>query len=1124
MTKEAEALVKEALAIWEERRAFLQVELSKTSDPKLKFTIQKEIKEAKTKIDELEEQLAKEPAPSAWPSVWRVPHRLNPHFVGRTDLIDQIYQTLRSRHYSIQVLQGLGGIGKTELAVQYLNLHSDDYEVVWWVRAEEPTTLSKDYGSLAARIGLSEKDRDEETRRQKVRASLEQNSRWILIFDNVNNPERLARYLPQPRPDITGHVLVTSRHRGIWPSDFNTLTVPPLERSEASRLLCHRTGEQNREAAAELAEVLGDLPLALEQAAAYVKLHSRSLSDYLTLFGEHRKQLLASPQSQNQNKSSESVNTTWLISFEMLRKSSPAATDLLYICAFLAADGIPQDLFLRAGETLPKTLRSASKNPTEWDQVVTACESYSLIKRSGDGLWIHRLVQAVIRDLCGDQGTAKSWTEAAIRLVNGSSSFDLSDVGIWPWSARLFPHTLAILRRAKAMEIKTIDCATLSMKAGLYCYNKAQFMQALGHFERALKIEEAVAPRRASIAIHINNIGQTLQELGDLDSALACAKCALRISEAVYGQAHPNVATNINNVGAILWAKGNSESALEHAQRALEMAEKVYDADHPDIAVFANNVGQILQGRGELDRALHYVDRALRIDLVIGESRQLTTAIRLSNAAQVLQESGNLDRALELVEQALRITAEICGEAHPHVAVYLDNVGQILYEKGELSHALEHSERSLGIVRATYGLWHPAVATVANNIGRILKAMGHLDKALQFAQQALRIDNVVHGSEPSTAVEIAGNIDRLLRDREKPILTLGILPQALVAVVSGSRKIGNDRNIRQILMHRGHFDIILGYPNPAGGGGSTDVDEYRRLAEHVENLAGKMSVDDEIALRAGDAKVDEVQNGTMLPHDDTIDNTEESKNSAAGEPTSVEGIVKNAAEDFAWLDEESRDFDERCKSSLCEEIERRFYREAPRYYEIFTEGVSKRPLGEFPSFKKEIETQLDVKSVRTMAENQNRPKDEDAMLGKYTSFLIDYRNSEGAAPSVAAEAIKAGEVLGARHPSVVRDAHNISTILREKGEFDDALNYAFHALNIAEDVFGVEHFNTAILTNNVGQIFRDRNQLPQALRYTRQALHALRQNLGGGHPSTRAVANNLAVIERTAQTQKEGRN
>ena len=472
----------------------------------------------------------------------------NPNFTGRGTLLAQLRSALTSGQPAAltQAIHGLGGVGKTQLAVEYAYRHAADYDLGWWVRAEELATLAADYAALAGPLDLPEKDEpDQRLVVQAVRRWFAQNTGWLLIFDNAPGQEAVRPYLPQ---GATGHVLITSRNPA-WRGLASPLTVHVLQRPESVAFLLKRAGPTDEAAADVLAEALGDLPLPLAQAGAYIDATRTTLPAYLELFQSRRTELWEDERPPLDYP--HTVATTWSLAMDRVREESPASADLLNLCAYLGPDDIPQTLFSEGKEHLPKPLSATVTDPLAMNEAIEALLQYSLIERTGDTLSVHRMVQAVARDRLPED-TRSTWAGAAVRLVGGTFPFESEDVQTWPQCARLLPHALAATGHAVALQVASEATGRLLNQAGLYLKGRAEFAQAKAMLERALAIDEAAfGPHHPEVATDVNNLGSVLRALGDLDGARAHFQRALQIRRDFLGEGHPLTVQVRNNLDAL---------------------------------------------------------------------------------------------------------------------------------------------------------------------------------------------------------------------------------------------------------------------------------------------------------------------------------------------------------------------------------------------------------------------------------------------------------------------------------------------------------------------------------------------------------------------------------------------
>lgn len=347
--------------------------------------------------------------PAKAPAVWSVPHR-NPHFSGREGVLERLEAALAAggRSALTQVLAGLGGIGKTELALEYAHRFQDRYDLVWWCPSEAATQLAASYRALAGALDLRERDaaRDEDVVRA-LRTALEARSGWLLVFDNADSEGDLIPFVPSRGG---GHVIVTSRDNA-WRRLATPLEVGIWPRAEAVEFLLARSGDADTGAAGRLAEALGDLPLALEQATAYVRAGHLSLARYLEML----EQGYAADLWRRGADPERTVAVTWELSFAKVAELCPAAAQLLDSVAFLAPDAIPLALIRDGAPFLPEPLKAACGNPVVFEDAIAALVRYSLVGRDGDHLSVHRIVQAVTRNRLSDDDR-RMWAGRAASL------------------------------------------------------------------------------------------------------------------------------------------------------------------------------------------------------------------------------------------------------------------------------------------------------------------------------------------------------------------------------------------------------------------------------------------------------------------------------------------------------------------------------------------------------------------------------------------------------------------------------------------------------------------------------------------------------------------------------------
>jgi tetratricopeptide (TPR) repeat protein len=641
----------------------------------------------------------------------------NPNFTGREDILALLRSALTSGQIAAwkQALTGLGGTGKSQIAAEYAYRHKDDYRFIWWLSSEEPAALASNYAGLAQELDLPEKGGvDQMAAIAAVKRWMGVNREWLLIFDNVTAPEDIEAYLPR---EGAGHAVITSRNPN-WGGSAGALPIQVFKRGESVDFIIKRTRQSNQEDADKLADALGDLPLALEQAGAYMEERTISLADYLKLFQERRPEVLERGKPTAYPKT---IATTWDISLQAIREDLPEAVDLLKLLAFLSPDDIPRSLLKEGGEDLPEPLRSVLQDPIKLNDAVAALRRYSLINIADDKFSIHRLVQAVAFDSM-DEDEKKRWAVAAVCLVNRAFPFDSDDVRTWPVCSSLLSHALASTKLAEELEVAPEETSRLLNQAGHYLRGRADLLEAKTLYQRALAIEEKVyGPDSNNVAITVSNLGLVLRDLGDLTGAKRCSERALSIQEFLFGPDHDSVAIDANNLGLLLKDLGDLQGAKGLYERALAIGEKVYGPDHPQVAIYANNLGGVLKDLGDLQGAKKHFERALAIDEKVYGPDHPDVAIDVNNLGNVLKDLGNLQGAKKHFERALAIGEKVYGPDHPTVAIRVNNLGGVLRSLGDRQGARECFERALRIFQKSLGDDHPNTKLVQSNLDLLEK-------------------------------------------------------------------------------------------------------------------------------------------------------------------------------------------------------------------------------------------------------------------------------------------------------------------------------------------------------------------------------------------------------------------
>ena len=586
------------------------------------------------------------------PRVWNVPPR-NQHFTGRRESLSRLWAGLVERS-SITVfsMRGMAGIGKTQLAVEHCHSRATDYEVVWWVNAEQVERLQDQFASLAEalRLDVPAGTRPEELV-ARVHDALREVSGWLIVFDNAEQLSDIRPFLPGGvvRPDSFAHVIVTTRHRGFHAIGA-VLEIDVLDRAESVELLRRLTSKQapelSTDVADEMAQWLGDLPLALEQAGGYIEDTGLAPAEYIGLLRTHEREMHARGQATYHE---ETIATLWDVALSRLEKANPAAVQLLGVCAYLAAEPIPVELFSRHADLLPEPLAGAAAKQMEFVETIGALVKLALAGRTPAGLVVHRLVQAVVRDRdgarTGDErvsgdAASSTWLTVALRLLRANLPAKIfGHPEHWPlWQSHL-SHVLAVTGHETPHRAAGSAAWLLSRAATYLMLVQGRPSDALSLFERALEIDEA-GPDQAAVAIDLNDVAMVLQDLGDPGSARPLVERALAIDEALQGPEHIDVAIDLNNLAVVVQDLGDVQAARPLLERALAINRAFHGPESEEVAIDLNNLAMILQDLGDVEAAIPLLRRSRDIFVKTHGPQHIHVASELNNLGTALIRVG----------------------------------------------------------------------------------------------------------------------------------------------------------------------------------------------------------------------------------------------------------------------------------------------------------------------------------------------------------------------------------------------------------------------------------------------------------------------------------------------------
>jgi tetratricopeptide (TPR) repeat protein len=612
-------------------------------------------------VPKAKKKSSSKPVPPGAPPLHNLPYSpLGDLLKGRDAELAELAESLQGDGKARAIVQdqralyGLGGIGKTRLAVEYAWRFGSRYSAAFFVRAESPESLNNGLASLAILLGLPERQAQAEAV-QTVLLWIQKNPGWLFILDNVDTKEAQRAVLDILPRLAGGHVLITSRLRD-WPRTVSKQELDTVSLEEARAFLLKRTEGERRTAANdeaqawELAEKLDGLPLALEQAGAYISHTRLSFAEYLKVWDEEKARVLDWHDETMGYPAS--VATTWKASFDRLQ---PTAATLLRLMAFLAPEPILEEMFESEKEAVKEAVELLRTEIGQGDdrgvirEALAELESYSLISREDLACTVHRVVQEVVQSRIPAE-RRREWIEGALKVVNGYAPFDADDVRTWPvWNA-LQPHAARIVLFADEDSMAD-PTARLMSQLALFLNTRSLYAEAEPLMRRALAIDEtSFGNEHPNVARELNNLASLLQATNRFSEAEPLMRQALAIDEASFGNEHPNVAIRLNNLAQLLQATNRLSEAEPLMRQALAIDEASFGNDHPKVAIRLNNLALLLRATNRLSEAEPLMRRAVEIwEKSLGPDHP-NTQIGQRNLARLLAEIVGAGPTLPLEE------------------------------------------------------------------------------------------------------------------------------------------------------------------------------------------------------------------------------------------------------------------------------------------------------------------------------------------------------------------------------------------------------------------------------------------------------------------------------------------
>ncbi|MEV8549705.1 FxSxx-COOH system tetratricopeptide repeat protein [Streptomyces glaucescens] len=692
---------------------------------------------------------------SAGPAeVWNV-RRRNPDFSGRdAEMVRLRSGLLSGRHAVVQALHGMGGIGKTQIALEYAHRFASQYDIVWWVDAEQADQLPVRYTELADRLGIAKPDAGTEANARLLLQHLRTRHRWLLVLDNAEQPDQIDAWLPEG----PGHVLITSRNPG-WHGIAHHSHLDVFTRADSLAYLQARVPGITPEEADLLAQDLGDLPLALAQAAGV--LHSgMSLDRYRELLATNTARLLH--ESDVRDYPVPLAATVGIAVARLTDGGHREATALLRLGCFLGPEPIPT-AWLETARPGLATIPGDSADPMWLRNALQHLSRFGLARTDFGTFQIHRLTQAILRaQTTSDLAPAVRDDVAAVLAATDVG--DPHAPADWPaWSSLTAhlatPHVTAAIAGRPALRPTLLKAVRFLLASG----------QSRAALDLTTTLDQAwsadLGPDHPDVLTCAEHLGHATASLGDYAKARAIIEDTYARRRRVLGEDHPSTLQSANNLANTLGDLGEYAQSRRMQEDVLARRRRLLGEDHPDTLQSASNLANTLGDLGEYAQSRRMQEDVLARRRHVLDEDHLDTLVSADLLAGTLAALGEYEQARRMQEDVLARRRRVLGDDHPDTLSTANNLARTLSQTGDQAAARPMQEDVLARSRRLLGDDHPHTLTAANNLASILARLGEHAEARRMGEDVLarrrRVLGDDHPDTLTTANNLASTLGRL---------------------------------------------------------------------------------------------------------------------------------------------------------------------------------------------------------------------------------------------------------------------------------------------------------------------------------------------------------------------------
>lgn len=691
------------------------------------------------------------------PSVWgNMPPR-NLVFTGRQDLLDRLERELRDGPTAVlpHALHGLGGVGKSQLAQEYVYRQAGQYDIVWWIPAERPTQISQALVELAQRLHLPVSS-EAITAVPAVLEALRTGNpygKWLLVFDNAESPEAVQDFFPSsPEGGPVGSIIITSRNPQ-WNTLARPLEVDVFERAESIQLLQRRNPDLSDGEADQLADVLGDLPLAVEQASAWRAETGMPAAEYLRLFEEKRAELMTvSPPTHYE----QTVATAWNVSLDHMASKNPAALQLLQICAYFASEPIARSLFSGAPvEPIAPDLDRALTDPLRLGRAIREINRYSLAKidHRNNSIQMHRLVQAVLVARMTEEQRERMRRGAHL-LLAANAPRDPRDPEHWARFGDLYPHVVV----SGAIESDSRNVRQMVIQVAQYLYFWGDHESAREFGQRTYeRWEEKFGDADQQTLLLCRDLWYVLWRMGRYGEAAELSAKMLTVVQGLGEDAEEELLSTMGAVAIDRRSQGDFLGALSMAEDVRRRAVSAYGEDDPLTLDHTHNLAVALRSCGRYHDALALDEETWRRNVLLYGEEAYDSLLSEMGLALDRREAGDYALGVRMFEEIVDKYRNVFGEMNPHTLRATARLAVSRRKAGDHQGAYELSLQARKALTDRYSERSPDSLVASLNLSVDMRQMGHLDEALAMGERTRDLYAEVFGSShPDT---VAADID-----------------------------------------------------------------------------------------------------------------------------------------------------------------------------------------------------------------------------------------------------------------------------------------------------------------------------------------------------------------------------